>query len=339
MSPVYQSLLARLLIGTLAIVLLPAILIVSDLYFFEDVRALQGLDLRSAVVLDISSTIIASFFCIYFICRSLTEPLRNLKDVVEEVQDDNLEAKAIPLTDDELGILSGQVNTMIAQIRDRNFIRQTFGRYVPEKVAELILENRDRFTPQVRTATLMFIDIEGFTSLCESYEPKTVAQILNVYFGEVVKIVARNDGVVNHFEGDAMLVTFNVPVVDADHAAKAVRTAVEIQMLLQNFVFPHGERLSCRIGINTGEVIAGVVGPPERAIYTVYGDAVNIASRLEKMNKDFDSRILLTEATEALLPGTERAGFNLLSKGPQVVRGKMDSVVVFEVTPTDFSLS
>ncbi len=204
-------------------------------------------------------------------------------------------------------------------------IRQVFGKYVPESVAAAILDGQGHLEPTHALATILYTDIVGFTTTAESMSPEHVVGMLNEYFPAVIEPITRCGGVVNQFQGDAMLVTFNVPVEDPNHAQHAVQAAVEIQAALQGRLF-EGVTLDTRIGVNTGQVIAGNVGSGDRMNYTVHGDAVNLAARLEQLNKEYDSRILISESTRELV-----SGFDMSAAGEVQVRGKSQPVNVFKV--------
>ncbi len=205
-------------------------------------------------------------------------------------------------------------------------IRSVFGKYVPEKVVEAIVEGHGHLAPQHTTATILFADIESFTTTAESLPPDQVVQMLNEYYPAVIEPIGRHGGIVNQFQGDGMLVTFNVPVEDPDHAANAVKAAVGMQEAMRDRTFA-GVRLRSRIGINTGPVVAGNVGSGDRVNYTVIGDAVNLAARLEQLNKEHGTRILLSGSTAALLDGKH----DLQPIGNVPIRGKSDSVPIFGV--------
>jgi len=206
------------------------------------------------------------------------------------------------------------------------FIREMFGRYVPESVAEAIIDGHGELAPMHSTATILYTDIESFTSIAESMEPSHVVQMLNEYFPAIIEPITRYGGIVNQFQGDAMLVTFNVPVPDARHADSAVKAAMEIQAALPGRTFA-GVPLRTRIGINTGKVIAGNVGAGHRLNYTVHGDAVNLAARLEQMNKEHGTTVLLSATTAAAL--TEP--YPIVPVGEAVVRGKTGRVEVYRL--------
>ena len=205
------------------------------------------------------------------------------------------------------------------------FIREIFGKYVPESVAKQIVASKGMLEPKQLKATILFTDIENFTTTAESIPPKQVVQMLSEYFPAVIEPITRHGGVVNQFQGDAMLVTFNVPIEDPLHAEKAVKAASEIQEVLKGQTFA-GVELRTRIGINTGDVIAGNVGAGDRINYTVYGDAVNVAARIEQLNKELGTLVLISESTVDLLSDKNVVE----SMGDVSIRGKKKTMRVFK---------
>ncbi len=210
-------------------------------------------------------------------------------------------------------------------VEQLKFIREIFGKYVPESVAKQIVASKGALEPKLLKATILFTDIENFTRTAESIPPKQVVQMLSEYFPAVIEPITRNGGVVNQFQGDAMLVTFNVPIADPLHAEKAVKAALGIQEVLKGRTFA-GIELKTRIGINTGEVIAGNVGAGDRINYTDYGDAVTLAARLEQLNKERGTLVLMSESTVDLL--SDKIAVEPL--GELVIRGRSNLVRVFK---------
>jgi class 3 adenylate cyclase len=181
---------------------------------------------------------------------------------------------------------------------ERAFIRQTFGKYVPEAVASAILSDRGRLTPLKRRATVMFVDIEKFTGFSETLDADGVLTVVNAYFDAAGEVITANGGVINQFQGDAFIASFNVPIPDPDHAKRAVEAAESLFELVGRQHFA-GQSVAIRIGLHTGEVAAGAIGSADRLSYTVIGHTVNVAARLEELNKEMGTRLLMTEATLA----------------------------------------
>jgi adenylate cyclase len=223
----------------------------------------------------------------------------------------------------ELDDASNAFNNMVHGLSERELIRETLGRFVPEKVASSLLAGGGQIQPQLVDATILFCDIESFTRLTESLGPVKIVDVLNSYFSAMVVILEHYGGVVTQFQGDAILATFNVPVANPDHAANAVRAAQEMLAQIAATEFA-GEALNVRIGINTGPVVAGAIGAEGRLNYTVHGDAVNLAARLETLNKKFATRLLVSGNTVALAQELEFAPV-----GESVARGQTQSISLY----------
>ena len=220
-------------------------------------------------------------------------------------------------------------NRMVSGLRESELIRETLGRFVPTDVAKSLLTEGGELAPRQSEATVLFCDLEGFTALTENLGPAGIVELLNEYFEVMVEILERHRGVVTQFQGDAILATFNVPLPDPAHAANALRAAIEMRDATRHRAFA-GQRIGNRIGINTGRLVAGAVGAKGRLSYTVHGDAVNLAARLEALNKDLDTRILVSGATAELVEG-----FDLEPRGEVGVRGQTGRVAVHALGGAD----
>jgi adenylate cyclase len=191
---------------------------------------------------------------------------------------------------------------MIVALRERRVMRDTLGQFVPEQVARSVVAAGGKLEPIEAKATVLMCDLEGFAALTDSLGPRRTFEFLNAYFECIVAIVERHGGVITQFQGDAILAVFNLPLPDRDHAAQALRAAIEIVRESDRCSFA-GVKAKNRIGLATGRVVAGAVGSKGRLSYTVHGNAVNLAARIELANKDHGTRILLTEKTAERCPG------------------------------------
>jgi len=179
-------------------------------------------------------------------------------------------------------------------------IARDLSRFVSPEVAARIASAARELKPgdgEVRTASVLFTDIEGFSTIAERLPPERLMSMLNDYFAAVSDAIERHGGVITQYQGDAMLITFNTVKDDPDHAANAVRTALAIQEATGSRSFGDGLRMRTRCGINTGRIVAGAVGTGDRLLYTVHGDEVNVAARLEQLNKTTGTYVLATEST------------------------------------------
>jgi adenylate cyclase len=209
--------------------------------------------------------------------------------------------------------------------RDRTTLSGIFGRFVPQTIVNAMIAGRGALAPVEREATVLFADIAGFTGMTERAGAARTVEILNAYFDEVTRIIGTHNGIVTQFQGDAVLATFNVPVEDVGHAANAFQAARAILAAVAQREFA-GERIRVRIGINTGSLVAGNVGGGGRQSYTVHGDTVNLAARLEALCKEHGTSLLLSAATAKALPGVK-----LVAVGNISVRGLSEPVAVYSV--------
>jgi adenylate cyclase len=209
---------------------------------------------------------------------------------------------------------------------ERSRIQQLFGKYVPAQVAEQLIDS-GQLAPQTREASLLFADIEGFTHLSESLEPSQVFGILNSFFSAATEVIDQHGGVVINHVGDALIAAFNAPIPVADYQARSIDAARALLALVSERDF-EGRSLRLRIGIATGSIAAGTVGAADRQTYTLYGDTVNLAQRLEQMNKEFGTSCLICGTTFDAV----RSQFSgAITIGEHAVRGRDRKVEIFSI--------
>jgi adenylate cyclase len=204
-------------------------------------------------------------------------------------------------------------------------------KFVPTEVVKQVTSSEHGIRAgdgEVREATILFTDLEGFTAISESLTPVQLITTLNEYFAAVTEPIERNGGVVNQFQGDAILATFNLPERLENHAGRAIKAALEIQTVLADKRFGDGIALRARVGINTGIVVGGLVGTGERLGYTVHGDEVNLAARLEQLNKGYNTRIIVSARTRELAADD---AFLFDQMGDTKVRGRKAPVTIYTV--------
>jgi class 3 adenylate cyclase len=213
--------------------------------------------------------------------------------------------------------------------RARARIRETFGRYVDESVANTILQHQGDDSSSGE-ATILFTDIAGFTTIAEYLAPHELVAALNEYLETVLAPIRAHGGVVNTFIGDGLFASFNMPLPCEDHPCAAVRAAIDIQRAVSGRTFgDQGVALATRIGISTGPVIGGSVGAGQRMSYTLLGDTVNLAARLEELNKHHGTRILASQSTRDACG--DLFAFEALGQVP--VRGRSETIAIFSVDP------
>jgi adenylate cyclase len=222
-------------------------------------------------------------------------------------------------------------NLVIESVIESSAARD-LSRFVPVEVAQRVTQSEEGAITgkgEVSECTILFTDIEGFTAISETLSPEQLIEALNRYFSLIAEPIARYGGVISQFQGDAVLATFNVPRPDKEHAANAVRAALAIQQVLDGVEFGEGIAFNTRVGINTGSVVGGLVGSGDRVGYTVHGQNVNLTARLEQLNKDYGTRIIVSQSTRDEITGS---GFDFRELGEVQVRGLNRPVRIFTVS-------
>ncbi|WP_259781368.1 adenylate/guanylate cyclase domain-containing protein [Aestuariispira ectoiniformans] len=266
-----------------------------------------------------------------FIGRRVGRPIMQLAAAAQKLRDGHLNdvPHVNPSRILELRAAAKAFNAMLNGLREQERMRNLFGKMVPRRVAEQMLNSPAGLAPQSATATVLFCDIKDFTALSEMSQPVEIIDILNAYFTKMVSIIEAHNGIITQFQGDAILAVFNVPLPDEKHAENAIRAALEMLEAVRTETFC-GKKLACRIGVNTGPLVAGNVGADSRMNYTVHGDAVNTASRLEQLNKDHGTVLLVSETTQDLAQMPD-----LTEIGSVTLRGKQKPVRIYTNAPQE----
>ena len=232
-----------------------------------------------------------------------------------------------------LALFFGTAYQYFVEGREKRKVAKLFGRYVSRDVYSQLMADPDQaeLGGKRREMTVLFSDIRGFTSVTERGDPEELVRQLNEYFSRMVEIVFRHKGTVDKFVGDMVMALFGAPLDDPDHADHAVQAAVamvrELADLNRAWAARGMVQLDIGVGVNSGDMIAGNIGSASIMSYTVIGDNVNLGARLETLNKEYKTRIIISEATRARLTG----GFQTRPLGDVVVKGKTTAVKVFEV--------
>ncbi|HEX4337584.1 MAG TPA: adenylate/guanylate cyclase domain-containing protein [Polyangiaceae bacterium] len=256
----------------------------KDLY-----RELGGLAALLVVVLGVA---------LRFASR-MGNAVRSISDAAEKVKTGKYVNAPVTRTGDELETLAEEFNAMVQGLKERDQLRDTFGRYVTRQVADHLMKGNQTLGGELVPVTVLFSDIRSFTSISETMEPRALLDFLNEYFTGMVESVMHHHGVVDKFIGDAIMAVFGAPVPDPQDPLRAVKAALEMRERLKKINEVFKERglpeIRSGIGLHSGQVVAGNMGHAERMEYTVIGDAVNLASRLESMTKELKCDVILSE--------------------------------------------
>lgn len=259
--------------------------------------------------------LIAGGLTISAAARSIAEPVARLRTALAEIEQGRFDARVEVDDGSEVGLLQAGFNQMAAGLAERERLRETFGRYVDPEVAEHILREGTSLSGEEVEVTVMFLDVRGFTGFAESAPAPEVVAAINRLFEIVVPLVHEHKGHVDKFVGDGVLAVFGAPRRRPDHADLAVAAAIAIDHAVRERL---GGELAIGIGLNSGVVVAGNVGGGGRFEFSVIGDAVNVAARIEAATRTTGDTILLSERTKALLSAApalaERPGIALKGK-------------------------
>lgn len=266
----------------------------------------------------------------------LVGPLRRLRAGVERLTDGDVTVRVPPTSGDEIGELTRAFNEMGDALEQKQRIQQAFGRYVDEHVLNQLLESGDdeKQAGIEREVTVLFVDIRQFTRLSEGLEAQHVVSLLNETFQLISDIILERGGTIDKFIGDSVMAYFGAPVPHSDHPLRAVTSAIEIIRAIDrrnqqlSTVSPRGPAqadIGIGIGIHTGLVVVGNIGSDRRTDFTAIGDAVNVASRLEKLAKP--GQILVSEVVQKHVRGPVALRF----EGERQLSGREESVHVYSV--------
>ena len=256
---------------------------------------------RRTLLLALGAIVLALMLGVWM-GRSVSRPLIALAGKADRVRRGELDVTFPAMgARDEISVLSRSMAEMVQGLRDRDVIRDAFGRYVSTDMAEHLLENPSvlRLGGELRKVTIVMSDLRGFTGLSEHMPPEELVGLLNSYLGAMTEVIVEHHGTIIEFIGDAILVVFGAPFSGEDDAERAVRCAIDMQLEMIDFNRQSVARglpeLEMGIGINTGEVVAGNIGSMRAAKYGVVGEPVNVAARIESLT--VGTQILMSEAT------------------------------------------
>jgi adenylate cyclase len=260
--------------------------------------------INNLVVLQVVLALVGLFVAMRlanYVADSVSQPLSVLVSSMQQVKAGNLQVHCPVVSNDELGEAGEGFNQMVQGLREREEIRETFGRYVSPQVRDEILTGRAKLEGGLRDVSILFADLRGFTSWVESTDPTVVVADLNAYFTEMDAAIRDNGGLVLQFIGDEIEAVFGAPNADDSHADHAVAAALAMQERLD--AWNVARRTSGKpemhhgIGIHSGKVVAGSIGSASRMSYSLVGDVVNVASRIQSLNKELGTRVLVSAVT------------------------------------------
>lgn len=284
------------------------------------------------IVFAFSVLLVMSLMILERYSRNLKRILAIQVKTMESIGRGEYDVRVPVVSNDEFGIIAAKTNELIEGLKERDVCQISFSKYMTPEISQRILSGEISGEGELRRVTVLFCDLRGYTPFAESREPKEVVRFLNAYFSEMERVIRLHNGIVLQYIGDEIEAVFGAPIEEQRHAEKAVMAALDMRRALARLNERRREAgeesIRHGIGIHTGEVFAGSVGSPERLVYAMVGDTVNLASRIQVLNKQFGTDILISQSTrECLAEGL----FHLETLGRTSIRGKREEIEIYRV--------
>ena len=283
--------------------------------------------LRKNLLIIFLVNIIGFGVVVFKIARDISRPVSELTKATQEVEGGNLLYKLPVGGDDEMGLLMRSFDHMVADLSEKEKIRNLLGKVVSREIAEELLTSDIELGGEEKYVTILFSDIRGFTNACEGEKPHRILDLLNIYLTEVADIIEENQGVVDKFIGDAVMALFGAPIQREHDAQNAVNSALAMESMLGHLNVRLEKKgyanINIGIGIHSGIVVAGNMGSESRLNYTVIGDNVNLSARLEGLTKFYGVSTIVSESTKNHCP------HHFLYLDCVQVKGKNEHVQIF----------
>jgi class 3 adenylate cyclase len=302
----------------------PALNVITGVAVVGAAASGGGLErLAAALLFSLAAALTFSFALSYLLAASVTTPIDRLRAGTERVAAADLTARVPVAAGDEMGDLTRAFNRMVDGLQERERLRDAFGTFVDPDLAERVARDGTNLEGDEVDLSVLFMDVRGFTSFSEQAPATEVVARLNALYGVVVPVILRHGGHANKFIGDGLLALFGAPDRLPDHADRAVAAALDIIACVED---RFGDELRVGIGINSGSAVVGTIGGGGRLDFTVIGDTVNTAARVESATRDTGDDILITDASRSRLA----AGHERLEERPAMpLKGKAEPVRVF----------
>jgi class 3 adenylate cyclase len=280
-------------------------------------------DLGTSVLVAVAVAFTISLELTILLSRSILAPIQELRAATERIKRGDYSARVGVISTDETGALAGSFNEMVAGLEEREKLREAFGTFVDRGLADRVLAEGTVLKGEDVEVSVIFLDIRQFTSVAERSAASEVVEQLNRYYELVIPVLVRHGGHVNNIVGDGVLGVFGAPERLPDHADRAVAAAFDIVRLVRE---TYGDGLRIGVGVNSGPVVAGTIGGGGHLEFTVIGDPVNTACRVEAATRETGDDLLLTEATRCLLT----RDFGEFLRRPTIpLKGKSERVALY----------
>lgn len=315
----------------ITICLFPCFILFSNL-IQNSSFVLSEQNIKTLVLIGI--ILVLSFLLTIVISRFYSKPLLRLKDCAQNIANGNYDIRTGITTGDELGVLSDTINDMAVSLQEKEFMHDTFGKVVTPEIRNWLLQGNTNLGGETVCATILFCDIRGFTTLSEQINPKQVVTLLNKYFSSMEQCIVKHNGIINKYIGDAIMAIFGVPLPNENQALDAYKCCLDMRKTLielnKALVAENLPQIKFGIGLHTGIVLAGNIGSNSRMEYTVIGDTVNVASRIESLCKEYDCDLLISETTVEGMVSCGEGLPQLQSIGETQIRGRKTAITIYK---------
>ena len=298
----------------------------------EESKALEAARrVRDLSLIITGMVAVIGFLIVFFFSLSLTQPLLRLVDASDQISQGQYEVQLKRKSNDEIGDLTDAFKQMAIGLAEREKIKQAFAKFHSKEISEKLLSGELKLGGERKTATVFFSDVRGFTAMSERMDPEALVSILNRYMTKMVSVIIQYGGIVDKYVGDAIMAIWGVPLSKSDDATRSIMACLEMRRALAEFnaelIAENLPTLKIGMGLNFGPLVSGNIGSEERMEYTVIGDTVNTASRVESLTKEFGTDLLVSKAVLDQTDGR----FIVTRTHEAKVKGKSEPLVIFTV--------
>ncbi|WDP84456.1 MAG: hypothetical protein HUN05_04250 [Desulfobacter sp.] len=332
------SLRVRFIALLFAVSLVPLSFIHLTIHRFKQMEVMDEMTLatllqhlENTIAKESAIFMVLSILLSFLVLHHLRQPVADIIRVMAHAKNGDFSHKVKIFTNDEIGFAGEMLNLMNQGLMERELIKDTFGKYVDRRIRDEILTGKIPLAGERKEATILFADLRNFTPLVAVTPAKELIYMLNSYFNEISRAIDQNGGLILQFIGDEVEAVFGAPVARKGHEEAAVKTALEmrgrLELLNRRFADKGMASIAHGVGIHTGPVLAANIGSTYRSAYSLIGDTVNLASRIQDLTKEFKTDILVSEDIRYALKGK----YSFTPMPEASVKGKEDPVRVYSL--------
>ncbi len=305
---------------------------ISNVYYID----ISGfIRLAWGFINGITVTLIYILFYLKWTNSSITRPINEIVKEMQNMTRGKPSRYALVRTKDEIGKLGEGFNLMVDGLKEREKIKSLFGQYLTREISDEILKGNVNLGGELYEATILFADIRNFTAISENMNPREVVDFLNSYLSDMIDVIIANNGIIDKFMGDGILAVFGVPVSTTDHAERGINAALAMTERLE---MKNKERrragqfpIKIGIGVHSGPVVGGNLGNDSKLEYTVIGDTVNVASRIENLTKRYKSPLIISGPTYDKLSRELKKKINMKAIANVELKGRTNRLTLYNM--------